>query len=265
MPQPQAVRRGKQSKLVTNVTLSLMDANNQPAAINITDIVTNKLTAGWRCECRAHVIVLMRECAGVPSRATRARGACGRPSSCPCHGQFTLRTCARLLAWDTRRHVPPHRARQLHVPPQRRAAGRRQLPGDAPVAAQHAPWRHRRHDTAGALQCAAVVWHHAAGQWCCSCQLSRPPCHPCKVHLATANRKLPAARRFVGSVLLHEALFPRGPRARQVSFSATAGDGGTCNGTAVICSAWGVRRNQPPPACAPFNSTGVTRPALTCV
>lgn len=43
---PQDVRRGKPSKLVTNVTLSLPGA----ATINITDVVTNKLTAGWQCE-----------------------------------------------------------------------------------------------------------------------------------------------------------------------------------------------------------------------
>ena len=80
----------------------------------------------------------------------------------------------------------------------------------------------------------------------------------------------PSCAQLVGAVV--SGLLPRAqpplppiPSARQVFFTAAAGDGGTCNGTAVICSAWGLRDNKPPPACTPFNSTGVTRPALTCI
>lgn len=58
---------------------------------------------------------------------------------------------------------------------------------------------------------------------------------------------------------------PFGPYSRrQIAFTATSG-ASSCNGSAVLCSVSGVRRNSPPPACAPFNSTGVTRPALTCI
>lgn len=44
------MRQGKQSKHVTRVTLSLLDRHSRPAAINITDIITNKATAGVHCE-----------------------------------------------------------------------------------------------------------------------------------------------------------------------------------------------------------------------
>lgn len=54
----QAVRQGKQSKYVTSVMLSLLDADSQPAAVNITGIITNKASAGWQCECHTCVRAL---------------------------------------------------------------------------------------------------------------------------------------------------------------------------------------------------------------
>lgn len=68
----QAVRRGKPSKLVTAVTLSLTDADGYVAAINITDILMNKATAGWQCERQP----------GLPWAATLLclrRAACATP------------------------------------------------------------------------------------------------------------------------------------------------------------------------------------------
>lgn len=48
----QEARRGRNSRFMTNVTLSLRDASNQPAAITITDIVLNKASGGFKCERR---------------------------------------------------------------------------------------------------------------------------------------------------------------------------------------------------------------------
>lgn len=73
-------------------------------------------------------------------------------------------------------------------------------------------------------------------------------------HLARCS----TARRYAVSDWVQGALLA------QVSFTATT-SGGACAGTAVICSSWGVRPSRPPPACKPFNSTGVAWNALACV
>lgn len=55
------------------------------------------------------------------------------------------------------------------------------------------------------------------------------------------------------------------PARTQVSFTATT-SGGSCSGTAVLCAKWRVTPKdlRSRRACRPFNSTGVTRTALTC-
>lgn len=81
VPPTQAVRQGKQSKQVTSVTLSLRDASNQVATVNITNIVTNKATAGWQCEWHT-----CRLAGGWAGSARRRVGWCARACVPACMG-----------------------------------------------------------------------------------------------------------------------------------------------------------------------------------
>lgn len=142
------------------------------------------------------------------------------------------------------RSVPPDGAQQLHMPSQSRAAGRQRVFGHAAVAAQLGAVQSRGRQAAG------------AGRRCLSAVLSSSArdLMPCS---STGCRYLPSKLTFPPQRNL-----PSAPV--QVSFTATAIDGSTCDGTAVICSVWGVGRTCSRLACTPFRDTDAIRSALTC-
>lgn len=71
-PQPQEQRVGKAPGMATTVTLSLPDGVGGFASINITDIVTNKATASYKCAPQR----------GIWQRCGDGRPACSNAADC---------------------------------------------------------------------------------------------------------------------------------------------------------------------------------------